>query len=169
MSRLFSAVVSGDCRTLWDGVSFSPETRQVRQPRVGRSATVCRWSAPGSTSDLTSTRTFRICSIGGGPGFDHTSAVLVATHNNILSSPSSLSSSSSPLHIETTVWDYEQGWSNMVQAMNVATTETVKGLIEESSSTTTAVDSSLSSSSDDGNGLSFSSTAVKSDTGLISN
>jgi hypothetical protein len=53
-----------------------------------------------------------ITSLGGGPGFDFVAAALVAAHNTAGSGDAS---------VQVTVFDYEEGWHDLVNAMNSAT------------------------------------------------
>ena len=57
-------------------------------------------------------KTCRVTSLGGGPGYDHLSIILADTYRN---------SGHSKTRIETTVFDYEEGWGDLVDAMNIAT------------------------------------------------
>jgi hypothetical protein len=53
-----------------------------------------------------------ITSLGGGPGFDFVAAALVATHN---------SAGSGAVSAQVAVFDYEEGWNDLVTSMNSAT------------------------------------------------
>jgi len=53
-----------------------------------------------------------VLSIGGGPGFDHVGASLVASFYN--------SHQEHPVSVRTTVFDYEEGWHDLVASMSTA-------------------------------------------------
>jgi hypothetical protein len=62
------------------------------------------------------TKSCRIASIGGGPGYDFVSAALVAT---FIANSSSGGGQATKIH--GTVFDYEEGWHDLVPAMSRAT------------------------------------------------
>ena len=60
-----------------------------------------------------------IVSLAGGPGFDHVSAALAATFCSY--EPSDVSSAPKQAALNVTVFDYEDGWGDLVEAMNDST------------------------------------------------
>ena len=58
-------------------------------------------------------QSYNIISLGGGPAFDHVGAALAATY--------SASGEELMGDLKTTVFDYEEGWSDLVEAMNNST------------------------------------------------
>jgi hypothetical protein len=72
-----------------------------------------------SHSSITTTNTnsfggkCNLMSLGGGPGFDFTAAAIVALHNS--------GGDESQIHVQATIFDYEEGWHDLVQSMTVAT------------------------------------------------
>jgi hypothetical protein len=64
-------------------------------------------------------KTCRLVSIGGACGYDYVSLALVATFHSSLNPGSS--STISPVNVQATVFDYEEGWEDLVHAMSVST------------------------------------------------
>lgn len=60
-----------------------------------------------------------VVSLAGGPGFDHVSAALVATFCSY--EPSGGATAPKQAALNVTVFDYEDGWGDLVQAMNDST------------------------------------------------
>jgi hypothetical protein len=71
------------------------------------------WSdAMLSTPNATLEKSFNLTSLGGGPGFDFVAAALASTF---------YAAGSEAPSIHATILDYEEGWSNLVKAMDSAT------------------------------------------------
>jgi hypothetical protein len=70
-----------------------------------------------STITSTTTTSCNITSLGGGPGFDFVAAALVATYNT---------AGNGNAKVHATIMDYEEGWQDLVEAMNVATQTTLQ-------------------------------------------
>jgi hypothetical protein len=70
-----------------------------------------------STTTMTTTTSCNITSLGGGPGFDFVAAALVATYNT---------AGNGNAKVHATIMDYEEGWQDLVEAMNVATQTTLQ-------------------------------------------
>jgi hypothetical protein len=70
----------------------------------------------GEVSESTTT-SCNITSLGGGPGFDFVAAALVATYNT---------AGNGNAKVHATIMDYEEGWQDLVEAMNVATQTTLQ-------------------------------------------
>jgi hypothetical protein len=62
-------------------------------------------------------RNCRITSLGGGPGYDHLSVLLADTYRT---------AANRNTRIETIVFDYEEGWGDLVESMNVATNKALE-------------------------------------------
>ncbi|MGK3736990.1 MAG: hypothetical protein ACI8RD_006778 [Bacillariaceae sp.] len=64
-------------------------------------------------------KTCHLVSIGGACGYDYVSLALVATFHSSWNPGSS--STSSPVIVQATVFDYEEGWEDLIHAMSVST------------------------------------------------
>ena len=67
--------------------------------------------------DDTEEKVCRMGSIGGGPGFDFVSAVLVSIFNSRCKKPTS---------IHALVYDYEEGWNDIVNSMSISTADALQ-------------------------------------------
>lgn len=70
--------------------------------------------------DTKMSTTCRLVSIGGACGYDFVSAALVASFHSSMNN-SDTSSRSSPVIVQATVFDYEEGWEDLVNTMSVST------------------------------------------------
>lgn len=70
-----------------------------------------------ASASTTTTTSCNITSLGGGPGFDFVAAALVATYNT---------AGNGNAKVHATIMDYEEGWQDLVVAMNVATQTTLQ-------------------------------------------
>lgn len=69
-------------------------------------------------------RMYNITSIGGGPGFDFVGAALAASFCSIVGFEEKSQNASK---INTVVLDYEEGWSSLVEAMHISTSNILTG------------------------------------------
>jgi hypothetical protein len=65
------------------------------------------------SSPLHNPKTCRLLSIGGGPGYDYVAAALIASFQN--------QATDEPVNIQATIFDFEEKWCDLVDAMALAT------------------------------------------------
>jgi hypothetical protein len=78
-------------------------------------------SSPLSPSPSETTTTYEIVSLGGGPGFDFVGVALAATFSWYAQSNDNDNSFNNNMNIHVSVLDYEEGWKNLVNAMDGST------------------------------------------------
>lgn len=65
-------------------------------------------------------KTCRICSLGGGPGFDFVAATLIASYR-------SQQQGIHPTRLRATIFDYQEGWASLVRKMSNSTCNVLGG------------------------------------------
>jgi hypothetical protein len=85
----------------------------------------------GSSPSPTSSSSYRLCSLGGGPGFDFVGLALISSfHKQLLEQQQQQESSTSAavaIPITATILDYEHGWSPFVSAMSTSVDSVLGG------------------------------------------
>jgi hypothetical protein len=84
----------------------------------------------GSSTSPTSSSSYRLCSLGGGPGFDFVGLALISSFHKQQQHQQQKQEHSSPsvaIPITATILDYEHGWSPFVQAMSTSVDSVLGG------------------------------------------
>ena len=92
--------------------------------------------SPSLSSETTTT--YEIVSLGGGPGFDFVGVALAATFSWYAQSNDNANSCSNNMNIHVSVLDYEEGWKDLVNAMDGSTRNILTTVPVPSSSLSTA-------------------------------
>lgn len=126
-ARLMADLMLDNYDYRWSPVLWRPEAPQnneelradVWKEKVGGSSQCSTHPDKINTNDTTNNsvapeeeKVMRIVSLGGGPGYDFVGLVLADTFGT---------SGYGTTRIEGTVFDYEEGWGPLVDAMNIAT------------------------------------------------
>lgn len=126
-------------------------SRSLRNEECPLLASTLSSSSMSPTNNEKSSTTYEIVSLGGGPGFDFVGVALAATFSSYTTTPTTGASrveDAPPAdvvddikkNIHVTIMDYEEGWSDLVSAMDLST----KKLLSTSNTTSTGALPSMS-------------------------